>query len=140
MQAQTGPYTHDYDVEDTALVIMQHSNGTMSSVQAGWSIAAGRYTAKRVYELHASAGSFLFDHEGSPLAVFRPGEDDWAAPDMAQERNDDAGYYAFRDKYFASMEAGEPLPIPATEALHVLSVVEAAYESAHAGKSTDVAA
>jgi predicted dehydrogenase len=140
VQAQTGRYTHDYDVEDTALVIMQHANGTMSSVQAGWSIATGRYTAKRVYELHASAGSFLFDHEGSPLAVFRPDQENWMAPDMAPERSDDAGYYAFRDRYFAAMEAGEPLPIPATEALHVLSVVEAAYESARAGTSSDVAA
>ena len=140
VQAQTGTFTHDYDVEDTALVILQHSNGTMSSVQAGWSIATGRYTAKRVYELHASAGSFLFDHEGSPLAVFRPDQDGWETPEMAPERDDDAGYYGFRDLYFAALAAGEPLPIPAAESRHVLSVVEAAYESARNGPTADVAA
>ena len=140
VQAQTGTFTHDYDVEDTALVIMQHRNGTLSSVQAGWSIASGRYVAQRAYELHASGGSFLFDHQGSALAVFRPGVEGWETPDVPAEREDDAGYYAFRDRFFAALAAGEPLPTSAADAHHVLSVVEAAYKSANSGASAEVAA
>ena len=140
VQAQTGTFTHDYDVEDTALIVMQHQNGALSSIQAGWSITAGRYVARRVYELHASAGSFLFDHEDAPLAVFRPGQEGWEAPEVAPERGDDAGYYAFRDRFFAALDAGDPLPVGAAEARHALAVVEAAYDSARTGASTAVTA
>ena len=59
---------------------------------------------------------------------------------MPPEREDDAGYYGFRDRFFAALAAGDPLPVPATDAHHVLSVVEAAYKSANSGASAEVAA
>ena len=140
VQARVKTFTHDYDVEDTALVLLQHKSGALSSIQAGWGIVAGRYVAKRVYEMHASNGSFVFDHEGAPLAVFRPGKEGWETPDLAPERDDDAGYYVFRDRFFAALAAGGPLPVSTADALHVLAVVEAAYSSAKTGSSVDVAA
>ena len=47
VQARTSTFTHDYDVEDTALVVMEHRNGALSSVQASWSIVAGRHVPVR---------------------------------------------------------------------------------------------
>ncbi len=140
VQAQTGTFTHDYDVEDTALLVMQHRNGALSSLQAGWGIAAGRYVAQRVFELHASAGSFVFDRGDAPLAVFRPGQEGCETPEVPPERGDDAGYYAFRDRFFAALAAGDPLPVGAADAYHVLAVVEAAYESARGGAAVAVVA
>jgi predicted dehydrogenase len=139
VQARVRTFTHDYDVEDTALVTLQHKGGALSSIQAGWGIVAGRYVAKRVYELHASKGSFVFDHEGAALAVFRPGEEGWETPELAPERDDDAGYYVFRDRFFTALAEGGDPPVSTADALHVLAVVDAAYESAETGATVDVA-
>ncbi len=138
VQAQVGTFTHDYDVEDTAFVVMRHANGALSSIQCGWSIVAGRDKAQRVNELHAAGGTILFDHQGAPLVVFRAGSDDREVPDVAPERPDDAGYYAFRDRFLEAVASGKQLPVSGADAYHVLAVIEAAYASARTGESVEV--
>jgi predicted dehydrogenase len=140
VMAQVAAFTHDYDVEDTAIVTMRHDGGALSSIQASWAIVAGRGVAQRVFELHADAGSMRFEDFGERLSVHLPGkpEPDW--PGVAAERPDDAGYYAFRDRFLEAVEAGTPLPVTAEDGQRALAIVEAAYESARTGRAVEVGA
>jgi len=138
VQAQMSTFTHDCDVEDTAFVLLRHADGALSSIQSGWSITSGRYTAQRVYELHATEGSIVFDHQGAPLAVFRPGVEGWETPEVSPEREDDFGYYAFRDRFLDALATDAPLPNSAEDSYHVLAVIQAAYTSAQTGAAVHV--
>jgi predicted dehydrogenase len=140
VQAQVGTFTHDYDVEDTALVLLRHAGGQLSSLQSGWGITSGRYSAQRVYEVHASEGSILFSREGDRVSVARPGVAEPEALQVAEERLDDAGYYVFRDRFLDSVLTGAPLPTTGGDSLHVLAVVEAAYASTQGGNAVAVTA
>ena len=133
VQAQVDTFIHDYDVEDTALVIMRHSNGALSTIQSGWSIAAGRYVAGRVFELHSSKASFIFDHGDDPLAVFMADEGTRETPKIHRELEDDAGFFNFRDVFFKALIEGNPMPAQASDGCHVLEVIECAYRSAQTG-------
>ena len=137
VQAQVGTLAHDIDVEDTVFVTMRHENGAFTSFQCGWSIVAGLGAALLVNEIHASGGSIRFDHQGAPVAVIRPGDDDWDTPDVPEERPDDAGFFAFMQGFLSAVEAGAPPPISGEEACHIMAVIDAAYESARTGMAVE---
>ena len=95
INALTDTFTHKYDVEDTAILTMSHHNGGLSSIQASWAITSGRHVAQRVHELHGTKGSFIFDYDGIPLALFHKNQESFTPLSVKPERNDDAGYYNF---------------------------------------------
>lgn len=138
INALTDTFTHKYDVEDTAILTMSHHNGGLSSIQASWAITAGRHVAQRVHELHGTKGSFIFDYDGTPLALFHKNQESFTPLSVKPERNDDAGYYNFRDQFFDAVLKGNPPPINGMEGYHILSVVDSAYKSAIKGESIEV--
>ena len=138
VNALTDTFTHQYDVEDTAILTMNHHNGGMSSIQASWGIAAGRHVAQKVHELHGTKGSFIFDYNGIPLALFRTNQESFTTLNVKPERSDDAGYYNFRDHFFDAVTKGNSPPVNGMEAYHVLSVVDSAYKSAKTRKTIEI--
>lgn len=138
VQAQIDTFTHEYDVEDTAFVLLRHAGGGLTSLQSSWGIVSGRYTATRVHEVHATGGSILFEREGAAFSVAKPGQEKPEPSPVAPERSDDAGHWVFRDRFLDAVISGQPLPTTGLDALHVLAVIEAAYASARDGCAVTV--
>ena len=66
--ARIGRYVQDIEVEDTALVLIEHANGATTSLQVGWSALAG---GTSVNEIIGTEGQIRFGGGEAPVSVWR---------------------------------------------------------------------
>lgn len=132
--------TFQYDVEDSSTVLMRLENGAQCVVQTNFNVPDE--AARWRMEFFGTRGRLLGDTmigqvDGGTLnAVFLSGNADY---DAAQEHADDKGVWLegeFGNLYTREIESfsssilnGEPLVVPASDALHIQEVIEAAYAS-----------
>lgn len=130
----------DYDVEDTSTLLLRLENGAQCVVQTNFDIPDE--ASKWRLEFFGTRGRLLGDtvigqNDGGRVnAVFLEGS---RAYDAAQDHADDAGIELageFGNLYTREIESfsdsilnHRPPEVPASDALHVQRVVEAAYES-----------
>lgn len=133
--ARIRTYFHPIEVEDTALLLLEHANGGTSSVQVSWAAPAG---GQRVQEVHGTGGTIAFGRDGQPLAVYRQALGAWEYPPV--EGAESNGFPAFFAAFFAALEQGAPPPVTGTEARWNLAVVLAAYEAGRTGRPVRVSA
>jgi UDP-N-acetyl-2-amino-2-deoxyglucuronate dehydrogenase len=143
-------------VEDTALIVLTHENGGLTSIQRSWSVRGG---GAGVHEIHGSRGSLRF-RQGDPLAVNRimageppPPAAAPAAPALELFDNDRGAWEpvpveaapwwsGIREVFaatFAAWRDGRDAPAGIAEARHVLEVIAALYASAETGRAVSVA-
>jgi len=72
--ARIGTFTTKLEVDDTAVALLTHANGTISNVQAAWSVPSGGH---RVVEIYGSEGTLAFDHEGHSFGIFSNASQTW---------------------------------------------------------------
>jgi len=131
--ARVNTYYHKIDVDDSAFLLLKHSNGGTTSIQIAWAVKAG---GQGVNEVHGKLGSIFFGREGKPLAVFLNEKGTWEYPDVsAIPQNSFTGI--FQDIFYA-VEKGEKVPTDGYEARRNLQIIMAAYESARKEKVVKV--
>lgn len=131
--ARTGTFVQDIDVEDTAILLLNHENGGTSSIQVSWGVKAGGVA---VNEIHGDKGSISFTKEGRPLSVFSNQTSQWEYPDLtAKSKN---GFTGLMHDCFEAVREGKPVPTDGKEARRNLEIILAAYESARTGKVVEV--
>ena len=133
--ARAGTFVQPIDVEDTALIFLEHAGGGTSSLQVSWAVKGG---GARVHEVHGTEGSIAFGREGQPLALFRNSRGEWEAPDLGPEQEPAAFFRAsflglWRD-FLTALENGAPSPVDGRQARRNLQLVVAAYEAARTGQ------
>lgn len=117
-------YATHFPVDDTAVALMTHENGTVSSVQVTWSVPSG---GQRILEIYGTRGTITLDHEGYPLGVFDNATQAWRHPPIVTRHAE-----SFIDLYKAIYDAlryGGPLPVSPHDALHTLEIVTAGYRA-----------
>ena len=130
----------DYDVEDSSTVLLKLENGAQCVVQTNFNIPDE--VARWRLEFFGTRGRLLGDtvigqNDGGKLnAVFMEHVPGYNA---AQNHADDAGvdldgdfgnlYTREVESFAASILENKPLEVPASDALHVQKVIEAAYRS-----------
>ena len=130
----------DYDVEDSSTVILRMQNGTQCVVQTNFNIPDE--VAKWRLELFGTRGRLLGDtiigqNDGGKLnAVFMNDVPGYSATQNHADLNGEYLEGDFGNLYTREIESfansilhGLPLAVPASDALHVQKVVEAAYQS-----------
>ncbi len=138
-----------YDVEDTSTILMRMENGAQFVVQSNFNIPDE--AAKWRLELFGTKGRLMGDNvigqlDGGTLnAVFLGAN---SAYDAQQDHGDASGFDIpgdFGNLYTREIESfsdsilnGTPLAVPASDAVHVQRVMEAAYRSGESGTFVNI--
>lgn len=141
--------TFSYNVDDSASIVMKMNNGALAFVDSNFNIPDA--AAKCNLEIYGTRGSIMAEGTISQVeggkAVFFMSEDGLGY-DAAQNRNDVAPIeisVEFGNMYTKEIEGfsnaiindKEP-PVPASEAIFVQKVVEAAYKASDSGKTVKI--
>lgn len=132
--ARIGRYVQDIEVEDTALVLIEHANGATTSLQVGWSALAG---GTGVNEILGSEGQIRLGGE-SPVSVWRKETGEWTHPPVDREGRDELGLPVAVRRFVEAIETDGAVPVSAAEGRHVLAIVLAAYQSGQSGSVVEV--
>jgi predicted dehydrogenase len=128
--AVIGTHYGDYDVDDTAILMIRWSNGTTSLIESGW------------WQPHMDgpeASTQLFGRKGyarvfPTMAKFGPGEKPWLPKFPPREEHCDQHIYDGQMAAFARAVRERRNPVPGSaEGLVVMRICEAAYRSAAEG-------
>jgi predicted dehydrogenase len=128
--AHVATYSQPIDVDDTALVLLSHTDGSTTSVQAARSMAGDSQPVNEVY----GTGGTMRIEPGGTVAISRAGRD-WERHHAPA----DPGFATvFRN--FLETVHGHGVPFSAgRDGLETLRFVRAAYASATANTAVDVA-
>ena len=132
--ARIGRYVQDIDVEDTALLLIEHENGATSSVQVGWCAPGG---GVRVEEIYGTRGQIRLGGE-LQVSVWQEESGVWTLVDIEPEGHDEAGFPALLCTFIDAIVNQTEVPVQPRAARHVLGIVRAAYESGTNGQPVDI--
>ena len=132
--ARIGRYVQPIEVEDTALVLIEHANGATTSLQVGWSALAG---GTSVNEILGTEGQIRFGGE-APVSVWRKETGEWTHPPVDTEGPDELGLPVAVRRFVEAIETDGEVPVSAAEGRHVLAIVLAAYRSGQSGEVVEV--
>ena len=133
--ARVGRYVQDIEVEDTALVLIEHANGATTSLQVGWSALAG---GTSVNEIIGTEGQIRFGGGEAPVSVWRKATGEWTHPPVDTEGPDELGLPVAVRRFVEAIENDGEVPVSGAEGRHVLAIVLAAYQSGQSGEVVEV--
>lgn len=130
--ARVGRYVHQIDVEDMALLLIEHENGATTSLQVGWCAPAG---AVGMEEIFGATGQirFSFSDKQHPVAIWQQVTSAWKTPPVAKEGPDELGFPILVREFLKAIATDGPVPVSGEDSRHVLSVILSAYESGETG-------
>ncbi len=134
VEARVTTVRFSIDVDDLAILLLEHENGVVSTVSAAWCVPA--LEGGRWCEVHTAEGSIRVHHRSrDPVLRFRQGVgwEPLPVPGLAEaaERlpTEVSGHRGFFAQVFAALRAGEPLPVTGEMARHNLAIIEAARQA-----------
>lgn len=131
VRARVESFRRDIEVDDTALLLIGHENGAISSVQVAWSLAG---EGQVVNEMYGPGGTLRIEPDGT-VAIHRAGQE-W---ERHRAPADPGFEIVFRN--FLNVINGTEAPLTTgDDALETLRVVRAAYASAARGMVVNVPA
>ena len=133
--ARIGRYVQDIEVEDTALVLIEHANGATTSLQVGWSALAG---GTSVNEILGTEGQIRFGGGEAPVSVWRKETGEWTHPPVEAEGPDELGLPVAVRRFVEAIENDGEVPVSPAEGRHVLAIVLGAYQSGQSGEVVEV--
>ena len=129
--ARIGRFVQEIEVEDTALVLIEHANGATTSLQVGWSALAG---GASVNEIIGTEGQIRLGGGQSPVSVWRKETGQWTRPPVDSEAPDELGFPKTVRQFLDAIENDGAVPVSAADGRHVLAIVLAAYRSGRSGE------
>jgi len=131
-----GTYVMDIEVEDLALLLMEHANGGTTSLQLGWCARGGSIGMEEVFATEGQLRVRLMGDE--PLSVWRTETQKWEPAAVQGEPDESFGLPTLVNRFLDAIESGTAPPVTAQDARRVLRVIEAAYESAASGRAVEL--
>jgi len=129
--AHVATHLQPIDVEDLAVLTLEHDNGGVSVIQSAWSIKGPSMGGE---EFHGTRGSLRFGFEGHPVAVHNNKSGKWTYPQVPKQYGGESFASIMHDCFKAVREGGR-VPTDGWEARRNLEVVVAAYKSAKTGRA-----
>lgn len=133
VQAQVKTQHFDFDVDDLAILLLEHANGAVSTVSGSWWVSgAGHGEQSNLAEAHGPKGSVRILGRGRALFYKSDAEDSWQEAPLEPEHQPSsdprtwsghAGYFA---RTFAALAHQTPLPVSGHDARHNLAIITAA--------------
>ncbi len=134
--ARIGRHASDIEVEDTAVVLIEHEGGATTSIQVGWCAPAGSIRAEEIF---GSRGQLRVGGE-SPLRLWSHDRGQWEDVEVEVEGPDELGFPPLVQEFLDAIGANTDLPeaMTASASRQALAVVVAAYESGNSGQPVDL--
>jgi predicted dehydrogenase len=141
--ARTGTFTHEMDVDDTAVLILTHASGGITNIQVSWAVKSG---VAGFYEVYGKKGAITFtpgifakkpvDEDSHRVSVFDNGKAAWEYPEV--DYGYENSFATLMHDCFEKHRRGEAIFTDGAEARKNLAVILAAYESSRTGKVVEV--
>jgi predicted dehydrogenase len=134
--ARIGRHASDIEVEDTAVVLIEHDSGATTSIQVGWCAPAGSIRADEIF---GSRGQLRVGGE-SPLRIYSHDRGRWEEVDVEEEGHDELGFPPLVQEFLDAINDDTDVPEAMTAAAsrQTLAVVVAAYESGRSGQPVEL--
>ncbi|MCY4403642.1 MAG: Gfo/Idh/MocA family oxidoreductase [Candidatus Poribacteria bacterium] len=129
VEARVKTMVLDIDVDDFAILLCEHENGTITTVSGAWSVPA---TDWGWCEVHAENGSLRVKHRYNVRDALQKHTraDGWKQielTDLDEEGLKDAsGHAGYFTATFNALAENKPLPLSAEKAYHNLAIIDAA--------------
>ncbi|MBT5711730.1 Gfo/Idh/MocA family oxidoreductase, partial [Candidatus Poribacteria bacterium] len=127
----------DIDVDDLALMLLEHEDGSVSTVTSTWCAPSFGTEAGRWCEVHGTRSSVRVYHRDSDPLHVATAAGGWQATPLASA-DDPMGHIAFFGAAFAALRSGDALPVTMSDARRNLAIIEAAREATAARKAVEV--
>ena len=144
VEARVATLKFPIDVDDTALLLLEHANGRLSTVHASWCARSPALRGRWVV-VQGTRGAVRIVYNGEvPLAYWRDGDTSWQQAEAeflagtAAVLHDRTGHTAFFQAVAGALEAGQPMPVTGEEARHILAIVLAAREAGRTRRAVEV--
>jgi len=139
VEARVRTVKFDIDVDDLVLLLLEHEDGSVSTVTSTWCSPAFGTESGRWCEVHGRRSSVrVYHRETDALHVNVSGACWGAAPAVAQA-SDPTGHVAFFQAAFDALRSGGPLPTLPADAHRNLAIVEAARAATEQRRAVEVA-
>lgn len=143
--------TDNVDVEDSATLQLETSDGALGTLQCGYYLGDGLYDTK--IDIYGNDGRSAWDPMGRKFGFqdetaleLDDTSGEWESTPhrtVTHDYDPEPGYggawgRAFVEKFFGACDGEREPPVTLADAMEVLRILDAAYESAEAGKWVDV--
>jgi predicted dehydrogenase len=145
VEARVATLHFDIDVDDTALLLLEHANGALSTVEASWCARAPSLGGRWVTVNGPLASVRVVYSAAQPLSWLprRAGRWEDLAPETIEGvppgiAEDSTGHAAFLVACIQALDAGAPPPVSGAQGRHNLAIVEAARQSSATRRAVEV--
>jgi predicted dehydrogenase len=145
VEARVATLRFPIDVDDTALLLLEHANGRLSTVHASWCARAPALSGRWVVVQGTHGAVRVVHNSDIPLTYVRDPERNWEPPEphllgaTAGVPGDRTGHAAFFQAVARALDAGGFMSVTGEEAQHILAIVLAAREASAARRAGEVA-
>ncbi len=133
VQAQVKTQHFDFDVDDLAILLLEHENGAVSTVSGSWWVTgAGHGEHANLAEVHGPKGAVRILGRGRSLLYKTDAEDSWQEAHLEPghqpfpDRKTWSGHAGYFARTFAALAHQTPLPVSGQAARHNLAIIAAA--------------
>ena len=124
VEARVKTSRYAIDVDDLALLLIEHASGAVSTVASTWRAPSFGTESGRWCEVHAHEGSIrVYHREAKPLSVFTRSSG-WTAP--MESQTDPTGHAGFFRAAFEALLSGSPMPSDGAAGRRQLALIEGA--------------
>ena len=140
VEARVATQHFAFDVDDLALLLLEHANGALSTVATSWCVPGGDAgESANLAEVHGPAGGVRVMRRGRGLWQFARSTRQWQevalAPQPAWAESGHGRYFAAT---FDALARGAPPPIGGEPALHNLRIIAAARRATAERRAVDL--
>jgi predicted dehydrogenase len=129
----------DIDVDDMALLLLEHENGAVSTVSTSWGMAgAGAGELGNLCEVHTRGDCLRLVGRGTALHRLARETHEWSEIPLGVTDYNRTGHADYLKATFAALAAGSSPPITGEMAHHNLAIIEAARLASDARRAIDL--
>ena len=148
VEARVATQHFDFDVDDLALLLLEHDNGALSTVATSWCVPGGGGAgggdageSANLAEVHGPAGGVRVMRRGRGLWKYARSTGQWQEVALPPQPTwAESGHAAYFAATFDALARGAPPPIGGELALHNLRIVAAARRATAERRAVDLQA
>ena len=131
-----------FEVDDLALLLLEHENGAVSTVSTSWCVpGSGAGETANLAEVHTKAGALRVVGRGRGLFRYARTKREWEAVELTtQEEWAQSGHAAYFAATLKALAEGSPLPVTGQNGRHNLAIIEAARRATVERRAIDLKA
>ena len=128
VEARVATQHFSFDVDDLALLLLEHAGGALSTVATSWCVPGGDAgESGNLAEVHGPAGGVRVMRRGRGMWHYARAAREWRQAELPpQPAWAESGHGRYFAATFEALAAGAPLPVGGELALHNLRIIAAA--------------